>query len=552
MGFRRLVAGGCAAALTAGALAMAGTVGGAAPSAPSTSPLAQFDSAPWSQVAGTDGRAYIADGQGRALSFRGLNVKADRPAEMATDQLMADAEARGFNLLRLAVYWDEMEPTDDAWAEDYFAEIATVLDRAEAHGLWVALDMHQDNFSTQYGGKGMPDWVTDGEGLPFEAQDVWFLNALQPALMESWENLYERPEYRAAQVDAWEELVQRFRDRPNLLGYDLMNEPFGKIREGEDLFTAAARVEATQLTAMYQRLTTAIRELDPNRWVFIEPPNQASLGIPTHIGAIEGGNIAFYPHLYDSAIETATYSEGGVVQYDDSFFQTYASVIDTYPDAFNVPVLFGEWGVANPEAPGMDQFIEGALALMEDHGSGWTAFTGCRGSSYCLWDSQGNDRPGIGRTTQPWARAVAGAPEVLRWNADTRTLVVAFADSAASGTTDVVVPAARVYPEGWQLTSADADDTWSSEVTAGADPDPLVVSITAGRGAGGDDGTHVFCLQPEGSTDPCVIPVDAVDPGDPPTGEPTDPGGAAPSGDPVAPPTAPGAVPLATRPNYTG
>ncbi len=553
MGIRRLVAGAGAAVMVAASLAViGGLVGPDAGAAPRTSPPAAFDVEPWSQVTGADGNEYIADAGGRALQFRGINVKADHPAEAATDQLLADAEARGFNLLRLAVYWDEMEPTDDHWNEDYFAEIATVLDRAEAHGIWVALDMHQDTFSTAFNGKGMPLWVTDDGGQPFVDQGSFLLNYLQPGTQEAWENLYERPDFRAAQVDVWEEVVTRFGARPNVLGYDLLNEPFGKIRPGEDLFAAAARVERTQLTPMYQRLTTAIRAIDPKKWVFIEPPNVASLGIATSLGAIEGGNVAFYPHMYDANIEFATYTPGGVQQFDSSFFDGYASVIDAYPDRYHVPVLFGEWGLAKPERPGMDEFVKRSLALMDRHGSGWTVFTGCRGSSYCVWDADGNDRPNIGQITQPWARAIAGAPVRLRWDPATRTLVVAFDDASATGTTDLVVPGARVYPDGWQIVSADAPGSWSTSSTDGSMARPEVVSITAPRGEGG---THVFCLQPEGSTAACEVPAD-----DEPT-EPTTPTTVPPTAGPST--TVPGtnggliqpdvpAAPVTGRPDYTG
>lgn len=494
-------------------------------------------SEPWSQVDGTEGQAFIADADGRALQFRGINVKADRPAEVATDELMADAEARGFDLLRLAVYWDELEPADDAWDEAYAAEIQTVIERAEAHGIWVILDMHQDNFNQQFEGKGMPDWVTDGEGLPFTPQPVWFLNALQPALQQAWENLYERPAYRAAQVDAWEEIVTRYRDEPNVLGYDLLNEPFGKFRPGEELPAAIERIESEQLTAMYQRLTTAIRALDAERWVFIEAPNQASLGIRTWLGPIEGGNIAFFPHLYDAAIESATYTPGGSVAYDPTFFDTYEGVIGVYPDAHHVPVLFGEWGVGQPEVPGMERYVQGALELMERQGSGWAVFTGCRGGSYCVFDENGDDRPGIGQITQPWAKAIAGAPTSYHWDGATRTLRVVFEDSAATGSTDLVVPASRVYPDGYRVATSDAEGTWSSAVTAGQDPGPLTVSVTTAR----SDRPHAICLMPAGSTAPCEAP----------PGEPEVPSSTVPA-TPTAVPSAGGARPVAGTPSYTG
>lgn len=491
---------------------------------------------PWSQISGTDGREYIADQQGRALQFRGMNVKTEHPATDASDELLADAAKRGFNLLRLSVYWDEMEPTDDAWDEAYLAEVQTVLDRAEAHGIWVVLTMHQDNFNTKFNGKGMPDWVTDDEGLPFEPQDVWFLNAVQPALMEAWENLYERPAFRAAQIDAWEEIVTRFHEEPAVIGYDLLNEPFGKLREGENLVTAIERFETTQLTPMYQRLTTAIRAIEPEQWVFIEAPNQASLGIRTWLGAIDGGNIAFFPHMYDSTIESATYTPGGEVKYDPKFFDTYGGVIDVYPDAHHVPVLFGEWGVAHPEAPGMDTFVSDAIGLMEDHGSGWTMFNGCRGSNYCPFDAEGNDRPGIGQIVQPYAQAIAGAPTSFHWDAEAKTLTVVFTDGAATGTTDLVVPAGTVYPDGWVVETSDADGTWSSTAAAGLDPNVEVVSVSVA--ASGQP--HAICLKPAGAPSGCKVPVAEV-PATTSTTTTTVPGG-----------QATGAVPVAGQAAYTG
>ncbi len=105
----------------------------------------------------------------------------------------------------------------------------------------------------------------------------------------------------------------------------------------------------------------------------------------------DGFNIAFFPHMYDSTIESATYTPGGEVKYDPKFFDTYGGVIDVYPDAHKVPVMFGEWGIAHPEAKGMDQFVADAIGLMEDHGSGLTMFNGCRGGGYCPFDADGND-----------------------------------------------------------------------------------------------------------------------------------------------------------------
>ncbi|CAO0834650.1 hypothetical protein SMICM17S_10928 [Streptomyces microflavus] len=42
----------------------------------------------------------------------------------------------------------------------------------------------------------------------------------------------------------WQVLAERFRGHPAVIGYDLINEPMGELREGEDLPAAARRIEA--------------------------------------------------------------------------------------------------------------------------------------------------------------------------------------------------------------------------------------------------------------------------------------------------------------------
>ncbi|MEO6988536.1 MAG: cellulase family glycosylhydrolase, partial [Aquihabitans sp.] len=245
----------------------------------------------WSTTTGTDGRVYIADSIGRALQFHGFNHKTSDPATL-TDDLLAAGVERGMDHVRLAIYWDKFEATQDVWDEAYFDRLSAAIDRAEAHGLLVILDMHQDVFGARFDGAGIPDWATRDDGLPYTKHDVWLINYLEPAVQAAWEHLYEDADLRAQQIEAWTEVVTRYKDHPAILGYDLLNEPFGKVRPGEDLFSAAERVERVQLTAMYQRLTDAISAIDPDHWVFIEPPNLASLGIATSLGKVDGPRVA--------------------------------------------------------------------------------------------------------------------------------------------------------------------------------------------------------------------------------------------------------------------
>ena len=183
--------------------------------------------ASWTTTTGTDGRVYIADSSGRAMLFHGFNVKTGAPATDVTDQLLADAAARGLDHLRLGFFWQDLEPEQDRFDESFLDQIDTVLDRAEAHGIVVILDMHQDVYGEAFDSRGIPAWATRTDGHAFEPNDNWLLSYLQPAVQAAFEHLYEDADLRQQQIDAWLHVVHRVKDHPALFGYDLLNEPFG-------------------------------------------------------------------------------------------------------------------------------------------------------------------------------------------------------------------------------------------------------------------------------------------------------------------------------------
>ncbi|HRW39573.1 MAG TPA: cellulase family glycosylhydrolase, partial [Aquihabitans sp.] len=142
--------------------------------------------ADWSTVTGTDGRTWFADADGRALGFRGFGNKTDHPATTFSEALLDAGAARGFDLLRLGIWWDELEPVQGTWNEAYLDEVEVVLDRAEARGYRVIIDMHQDRFGPAFGDRGIPVWATRTDGATFVPQETWLLDYLQPAVQNAF------------------------------------------------------------------------------------------------------------------------------------------------------------------------------------------------------------------------------------------------------------------------------------------------------------------------------------------------------------------------------
>lgn len=484
------------ALLVAVTVAVGGPNAGAAPTAdPDRGAVAD-----WSTVTGTDGRVYIADAQGRAMQFHGFNIKTSSPAEAVTEELLAANAARGMDHLRLGFFWQDLEPKQGQFDESFVDQLVTVLDRAEKYGILVIFDMHQDVYGEAFDSKGIPAWATRDDGLPYEAQSNWLLSYLQPAVQAAFEHLYEDADLRQAQIDAWLHVVERVKGHPALLGYDLLNEPFGKQRGGEDILTAAPRVEREQLTPMFQRLTDAISDVDPDHWVFFEPPNLASLGIATSLGEVRGPKVAIYPHMYDSAIEAATYSPDGTIQLDPTFFDKWANAISGYVKKYPMPMLVGEWGLAHPEIKGMDEFVARALQTLDRTTSGWSVFVGCLGSGYCTLDESGHARPAIGQIFQPYARAIAGRPIGTTWDGPARTLTVRFDDeSRATGATQIYLDEAATFADGYRVETSDADGTWQQTTVRG------ILLVTTPR----TGGRHAICVKPVSAPRGCTVSDDA-------------------------------------------
>ncbi|MET7302316.1 cellulase family glycosylhydrolase [Embleya sp. NPDC005575] len=397
-------------------------------------------------------RTYIADDRGRATQWRGFDLsdKNHRGAEAFADIHESDLRemaAHGFNLARLAFFWDDLEPAQGRYDRAYLAKMRRILDWADRYGVKVVLDAHQDIYGPHFGARGIPDWATRDDGLPFEPiPGDWFSEYFEPSVQAAFDHLYNDSDLRAAQARMWMTVAATLGRHPALLGYDLMNEPFAKFLEGEDLPTAASRFEATQLTDLWNRLADAVRLVDRRSWVFVEPTVIVGVGVPTALGHIDDPHAAYMPHFYETAMESgADYDPNG------TFIAAYEAAISDYPTRNRMPVIVGEWG-ASPAIPHGAQFINDMTAAMSRFSSGWTWWQWCMGNGgYCNLDPSGNWRANAELLSQPYASAIAGNPLTATYDPATRTYRLTFTTRRnADGPTEIAVPK-DVYPHGYHV-----------------------------------------------------------------------------------------------------
>jgi len=363
-----------------------------------------------------EGTKFI-DSYGRQVLFNGVNYVNKDPGQnyMYADSLLPFAELKkwGFNCIRLGVIWDGVEPTPGKYNESHLDKLEKQVNSATQNGLYVMLDMHQDLYSVQYS-DGAPKWATLTDGKPhatgFLWSDAYFASeAIQTAFDNFWAN---KPASDGVGIQdhyakMWQHIAKRFAANTTIIGYDIMNEPFNGTKgtmilpvilteyaklhaeqtgiilseqellgiwTNEELRLKAiasldskekyARVmnaatelcqqfEKTELQAMYQRVGSAMREVDTTHILFLEHAYFSNAGVASGITPVKTKNgttdprVAYAPHGYDLLLDT----KNNDAQSSDRVEWIFSQLNET-SQRINVPVLVGEWGAFGGNSEG--------------------------------------------------------------------------------------------------------------------------------------------------------------------------------------------------------
>lgn len=267
----------------------------------------------------------IVDDLDREVLLRGANITSlgeywqgspDHPPTLPTTDEDWDAmAARGFSVIRLVVHWSRLEPERGRMDSAYLDEIDGYVSAAAERGIYTVIDMHQDAYSAftstpvdeicpegaspARGWDGAPAWAVMTDGL---STCVTGDRNSAPAVVAAWNHFYDDDDgIRDRFVATWTAVAERFADRPEVAGYDLLNEP-------------DTSRPASELTPIYEDLLaeviTAIRAAGAEQLIFLEPAIPAgdpSNGLifpdPERMG-IQPHNLAGSTHNYAESIDT--------------------------------------------------------------------------------------------------------------------------------------------------------------------------------------------------------------------------------------------------------
>ncbi len=224
----------------------------------------------------------------------------------------------GFNSIRLPMHYNlfiETNANNNNFIEKGFTMINELLEWCKKYEVYLILDMHA---------------VPGGQSTDKAISDQY-----APGLWDGDSN-GTATQHQTKLITLWKEVARRYANEKWIGGYDLINE----------IMYYPSRGLSSEIRSLYQRITTAIREVDTKHMLFIEGNGYAN----DHAGLTPAwdNNIAYSFHRYWCNNSKAD------IQY----------MLDLR-DSNNVPIWMGESGENS------NTWFTNSIELLENNHVGW-------------------------------------------------------------------------------------------------------------------------------------------------------------------------------------
>ena len=309
-------------------------------------------------------QVFMEDEHGRIFIPHGINV--DNEAKHSGENGIADTCVKskeyftnlpllGANLVRHIWQWEGIEPVRNTWNDAYIERKVKRIKWMNEANLPVVVSVHQDLYSQRYSGNGFPDWTVQDTAFPFECQEPWNLNYTQPAVIKCYTDFWKSNDLKMAYLMMLEKLIHVVDTIPNVIGIDVMNEPFlALVRNFESKIY-------TEFLYECERLFIGKRVK-----LFYEPWMGTSSGIMSCLRFMPEVDAVYIPHYYDIIVDfKQPYTELNKIS-----MITAVKIKMNEADRMNVPLLFGEWGIS-PDSDNFDAYRNDFLDVCDNYRIGW-------------------------------------------------------------------------------------------------------------------------------------------------------------------------------------
>jgi endoglycosylceramidase len=204
----------------------------------------------------------------------------------------ATLASNGFDVVRLGVLYQAVEPRPGVIDHAYLKSLATTVAQLSRRGVYTLLDFHQDELNQEFGGEGFPKWSVQTNGLAVKKYVFPGAYLESRALGRAFDNFWsdhKGPREEGLQqwyVAALVAVARQFSDNTGVLGYDLFNEPW------------PASATTAQLTSFYVRAIAGVRSVDTRHLIWYEPWVTFNFGVPTAITSFSDARLGMSFHDY--------------------------------------------------------------------------------------------------------------------------------------------------------------------------------------------------------------------------------------------------------------
>lgn len=453
-----------------------------------------------------DGR-WLVDPQGRVVLLHGVNMvwKNDPyyPPDTAAGFIAADAKwlaDHGFNTARIGTLWVGVTPDAPGQVDQaYLTQWNRVVQLLAAQKIWMLFDFHQDMMTPEYQGEGVPEWAVEPLKGPFnQLPPPMFgfpFNYFSPQVSELFDNLWaERGTVWDGFRDAWKAVAAKWKDQPYHMGYDLLNEPWAGLEYPTCIFLygiGCPSSDSNEIQPFFEHAIAGIRTIDKNNIVWMEPQLLAGgTGYPTGLGPITGeSQLGYSFHNYCPLNALFQAAQLGLivgalpVDTCESFENNSFDQARVTADRMGAVELVTEFGASDDLAL-IGRVTAGADARLIGwqywHYKNWgdpTTQSQTSGAQGMFTDDEDLstvklDKLRILERTYP--QATAGIPVALSFDPDTAEFNYQYTPRAASAPTEIYVPVALHYPQGYLVAVSGAT------ITSAPNAPRLVLQNTAG------------------------------------------------------------------------
>lgn len=406
-------------------------------------------SGPWKVADG-----FIRAADGRAVIPRGVNLSGQHklPPYFGFHQAPDFARVRndwGMNSIRFVMTWAAIEPQKGVYDDAYLDKVAERMAWAKAANLLVILDMHQDVWGEGFaagGGDGAPVWTCPLTTYQsFEpSRIVWTLNYTSSEVQSCYDAFWGNdPELQAHYAEAWRRVATKLARFDNILGFDIMNEPFWGTH-------TIRNFEHDHLLPFYERIVPVVRAAAPGWLAFVEPSTARNAVSVTTLPRPSFSNIVYAPHSYDVLAETGlgfgTSRVNGIID----------NIKDLRKEASSIgaALWIGEYGgksTMSNIAAYMNADEDG-IAMAAAGSAVWSYSTG----DYGLLDKEGKEHADyVNSVVRPTPEVVAGTPIEWRFDPATKGFAIEYRADRSIGAPTVLSVPSRVYPNGVRVECGD-------------------------------------------------------------------------------------------------